>query len=198
MEAALATGVTDLASAVERDGDLTPQPWHATFEDPGEPTPAEAAAYKAEADRIDALTENDVLVVQARAYATEAERLLPALRASIAGDPVLGAALDTISWHDFLLYVKMARAISGQLEQDDDEDEDPIQTDPNGTAKLVRLLLKESRDAWEVLAQVGPGDHDDLAHGMIERLEELDELVEARFPHAMEFIRPGFDERSDR
>jgi hypothetical protein len=68
-----------------------------------------------------------------------------------------------------------------------------VQSDANGTAKLVRLLIRESRDAWEVLAQVGSSESDELARGMIARLEALDALVDVRFPRAMDFVRPGFD-----
>jgi len=193
MEAALAYGGDGHAAFGEDHADdrATPQPWRATFEDPGEPTPAQTAAFQARADQIDALTDADPMVIQARAYATDTEEALLGLRLNVAGDPILSTALDTISWHDFLLFVKMSRAVSSQL--DNDNEDDPVQSDANGTAKLVRLLIRESRDAWEVLAQVGSSESDELARGMIARLEALDALVDVRFPRAMDFVRPGFD-----
>src|SRR5262245_40314301 len=196
MEAALARGEDGRAAFLDDDNSepVTPQPWHAILDEAAAQTPEEAATIQKRLEELDAMTDSDPLVAHALAYATESERLLPALRSTVASDLILATALDTSSWHDFLLYVKMTRAVGGQLDEDGDADDEPVQNDANGTAKLVRVLIRESRDAWEVLAQVGTPQHDEVARRMIATLEELDDLVDARFPHAMAFVRPGFDE----
>lgn len=139
--------------------------------------------------------EVDPLYQQARQYAGLTSALMTSLRPEIdaTGDPVLRTALDVIHWHTYAIQVKVRRALGGLLDPLF-EDDDPVQTDYNGTAKLVRLMIAESRDAWDVLLQspgwVQPGR---LA-AMLDRLAILDAALARRFPRAMEFVRPGFDE----
>ena len=90
--------------------------------------------------------------------------------------------------------MKVRRALGGLLYPLFDNDEDPVQTDANGTAKLVRLMIAESREAWNVLLQSCGGIQPGRLAGMIDRLTMLDAGLARRFPRAMEFVRPGFDE----
>jgi hypothetical protein len=140
--------------------------------------------------------EADPLYLQARQYADLTSELVETLRPEIEAtdDPVLRAALDVIYWHTYAIQVKVRRALGGLLDPLFESDDDPVQTDYNGTAKLVRLMVAESRDAWEVLLH-GPGRiQPGRLAGMIHRLAILDAGLARRFPRAMEFVRPGFDE----
>jgi hypothetical protein len=58
----------------------------------------------------------------------------------------------------------------------------------------VRVTLAEARLAWEVLRAAGIGNG--AAEGMIHRVDVFDAAMAARFPEAMAFVRPGFDEAS--
>jgi hypothetical protein len=81
-----------------------------------------------------------------------------------------------------------------RAQKEEEDDEDGFSMDANGTAKLVRLLIRESREAWQVLMQPGHAIGDGVPARMIARLDALDEAVAARFPDAMAFVRPGLDE----
>jgi hypothetical protein len=67
-----------------------------------------------------------------------------------------------------------------------------VQSDANGCAKLLRLLIAESHDAWNVLS--GDEQTAELEAEMLGRLCNLEDLVQQHFPRAMAFVRPGFDE----
>ena len=140
--------------------------------------------------------EVDPLFVQARQYADLTRALMETLRPEVdaIGDPVLRAALDVIHWHMYAIPVKVRRALGGLLDPLMEDEDDPVQSDYNGTTKLVRLMIVESRIAWDaILHSIGPTHPRRLA-GMVDRLAALDAGLAARFPRAMEFVRPGFDE----
>jgi hypothetical protein len=144
----------------------------------------------------------DALVLDAKEYANIAFNVVTVLIADLKGhgDPVVLAALEAIERQYLCIAAKTYRACSGvvQNELDDrdlDADEELLE-DYNGSAKIVRLMIAESRDAWAVLMQVGRAMADGVPKTMIERLDRLDRDLAVRFPRAMEFVRPGFDEPS--
>jgi hypothetical protein len=101
-------------------------------------------------------------------------------------------ALDTIEWYGIRVSSKINRALVGRARF---EDEDPVQSDWNGSAKVARLEIRESRDAWETLLRAGGAAADSPLRGLVDRLDALDAAVAQQFPDAMAFVRPGFDER---
>lgn len=139
--------------------------------------------------------EVDPLYQQARQYADLTSAIMESLRHEIDAidDPILRTALDVIHWHTYAIQVKVRRALGGLFDPLF-EDDDPVQTDSNGTAKLVRLMIAESRDAWNVLLQSAGRAQPNRLAGMLDRLAILDAGLARRFPRAMEFVRPGFDE----
>ena len=159
------------------------------------PTEAEIKEFEAEEEARDKQLAVDPLVLGSREYAEITHNLTEALRPMVEsdGDAVVLSALDVIQWHTWLIAVKAHRAAHGQL-WDRDEGEHDVQSDANGTAKLLRVILAESRDAWSVLMQAGHAIADGVPGQMVKRLEALDESVAARFPRAMEFVRAGFDD----
>jgi hypothetical protein len=77
-----------------------------------------------------------------------------------------------------------------------ERDFDPVdrQSDANGSAKIARLLIADSRAAWRVLMELGRATADGVPAQLVARLDEIDAGLARRFPHAMAFVRPGFDQ----
>jgi hypothetical protein len=72
-------------------------------------------------------------------------------------------------------------------------EEDPLQNDWDGSAKLARILVRESRQAWEVIIVAGDAPADSPIRGLLPLLDRLDAGLAGRFPRGEEFVRPGFD-----
>jgi hypothetical protein len=107
----------------------------------------------------------------------------------------LARLLDAIGIvrHDcFVIFVKLLRAIDG-LESDerDQWDDDPIQNDHNGSAKLALACIDRSEGAWRAIDRWYPSCG--TARMLADHLAGLRRTVEGRFPHARAFLRPGFD-----
>jgi hypothetical protein len=210
MDEALAAG-RDPAEIEDDDDD---------FEAAGPPSPEFLAAIEAanlmptdaevrESEREDRQrrrrTSAHPLTIASHEYADLCRSVVPALRQVIGtNDALIAAAFETIEHFSYMIAVKTARAVNGlhvpglaaQHDDDDDDDDelDPVQTDGNGTAKLVRLVVAESRDAWEVLQQACAAD-DDIPRQMVRRLSALESAVAAAFPRAMQFVRSGWDDQ---
>jgi hypothetical protein len=87
--------------------------------------------------------------------------------------------------------VKVRRAILSSL----DEEYDPLdlQSDANGSAKVARLMIEESRRSWLVLSVARRPYGDEAPTRLIAALDEIELGLGRRFPRALEFLRPGFD-----
>lgn len=121
------------------------------------------------------------------------------------GDAPFTDSVDAMAWDSartlsWTITAKTARAIHEIIDiqhGDDcvDRTRDPrgIQSDGHGSAKVTRLMIRESRDAWIALAR-HDGPRGSLAGQMIRLLDALDRELVLAFPHAMDFVRPGFDE----
>jgi hypothetical protein len=133
------------------------------------------------------------MVQSAKQYFFTAMPILRALRplGLERGDEAVIAAVDTIEAIAPLVPSKVFRAVSGSEEEDYDPRD--LQSDENGSAKIARIVIGESRDAWQVLMQLGRATADGVPARLVRQLEEIDAGLTARFPHAMQFSRPGFD-----
>ena len=155
-----------------------------------------AAGPKASDDASDdpARHQRDPLVVRAREYANMTHPVMQALGPVLALRDAadLTDAADTIAWFSTLLAPKICRAIASRA--DDSEDPNERQSDANGSAKVARLAIAESRRAWSVLMEAGKATADGVPACAVKTLEEIDRQLAERFPLAMEFVRPGFDE----
>lgn len=109
-------------------------------------------------------------------------------------DPVVGEALAVAGHDAFLVTVKLTRAVGGRdaHERGERRGDGPVQNDWNGSAKVALVCLERSREAWLVIAQASG---DDAACEIAGRMDALRRDVEATFPAARAFVRPGFDER---
>jgi hypothetical protein len=179
----------------------------------GEIDAADAAAYDRDQARRDERRRHDSILREARAYSdlvgawfeVESDSLRAHADALVRRAEVenvddisrieLARILDSLDIvrHDrLLIFVKLRRAIDG-LEDSEREgwDEDPVQNDHNGSAKLALSCIDRSEGAWRAIDQwylSGGG-----ARALAEQLAELRIAVEGRFPRARAFLRPGFD-----
>jgi hypothetical protein len=106
-------------------------------------------------------------------------------------------ALQVARWDRHLIPTKVRRALRGldEYRRGETADDDPVQNDWNGTAKLVLLCIRRSIEAWDTLAE----DRADADARMVAgRLRVLQAEMERTFPKASRFIRPGFDEMTSR
>jgi len=115
-------------------------------------------------------------------------------------DPILALAWDTVHRLALSIHVKARRAVHELVDVDEEEDAvdrtlDPrgTQSDGNGSAKLVLLLIRESAEAWRVISDC-QDECRSTALEMIAVLEALEAELNKAYPYAMEFVRPGFDE----
>jgi hypothetical protein len=136
----------------------------------------------------------DPLIVRAEDYTRLAWRVSRALApvVSARGEPSVIDAVATIEWFALRVSSKIFRAVVGRIERWEPGDE--VQTDCNGSAKAALLSIAESRDAWGVLMEAGKATADGVPAQAVAMLDALDAAVRARFPRAMAFVRPGFDE----
>ena len=136
----------------------------------------------------------DPLIVRAEEYTRLAWRVSRAIApvVSARGEPSVDDTVATIQWFSLRVSSKIYRAVVGRIERW--EPEGQVQTDSNGSAKVALLWIAESRHAWGVLMEAGKATADGVPAQAVAMLAALDAAVRTRFPHAMAFVRPGFDE----
>ena len=136
----------------------------------------------------------DPLAVRAQEYGHLAWRIGRAIApiAAARDDAPLVDAVATIEWFSSMISAKLYRAICGQAEGWEEPDE--VQTDFNGSAKVALVGIGESQRAWAVLMEAGRATANGVPAQAVRILDELDAAVRDRFPRAMAFVRPGFDE----
>jgi hypothetical protein len=167
-----------------------------------DPAAVEEAAEIDESDTVTQASANekadaDVLQQLARRYSSEAYHIvepLSNLSRFHAWAPAVAAAIDTIGWYSGLIPAKIARAVGGAASEGQFVDDDPVQNDWNGSTKVARLAIAESIGAWRTLFEAGDTPVDASIRRTAGLLEQMDGDLAARFPLAMEFVRPGFDE----
>jgi hypothetical protein len=160
-----------------------------------EMTPDESAEFEKQEEARHARIEAATLSKTAQAFTMRSHDWLTArydtLR--IAADPILAEALD-VAMHDSLFIgAKLHRALDGRARHRHGEevDDDPVQNDWNGSAKVALISLERSEAAWRVITEA---TSDPAAHTIADAVRDLRALVHAEFPRAMAFVRPGFDE----
>lgn len=178
----------------------------------GPPRPA-GSAWGARAGHVDAASgdrqlsdrdieerrmriDNDPIVKEAWAASMGGYRWLKAHAGAMraAGDAVLVEALDVATHDSFLVTVKLTRAVDGRdvFERGAALDDEPVQNDWNGSAKVALVCLERSSAAWRVIADAAG---DPSAREIAEQVDALRRAVDRAFPLAHAFVRPGFDER---
>jgi hypothetical protein len=159
---------------------------------------ANSDAVTAELRRADAAVNSDPLQKLATAYTRASVEVVKSLEKASpfhAWDPAVRDSIDTIAWYSGMVSAKIHRALHGRLDREGDGIEwDEVQNDWNGSAKVARLAIAESRLAWEALLTAGDVAQDSPLRKVLDLLDRVDSGTAERFPQAMEFIRPGFDE----
>jgi hypothetical protein len=151
----------------------------------------------AEFDRADAAARADPLHALATAYRRAAFEFVDALavaRLQRSWPAEVDDALDTIGWNAGMVGAKVHRALTGFAERGEFPHDDGVQSDWNGSAKVARLVVAESKEAWRVVMTAGSAAPDSPLLELIALLDRLDRGLADRFPLAMGFVRPGFDE----
>lgn len=104
-------------------------------------------------------------------------------------DPIIVNALEVIEWNKSLLLSKVFRAMSAE----DSEHLYAVERDANGSMKVAMLAIDDLFDAWcDLLLEIPEAENEifDILH----YLSLLKEEINAKFPLASCFVRPGFDE----
>jgi len=101
-------------------------------------------------------------------------------------------AFEVIRWYQYFISAKIARAIRGKVEEEEERDE-KFASDADGSAKIALIAIDRSIGAWAVIFR-----HNHLyaesVFEIISFLGLLRQAVEETFPRARSFIRPGFDD----
>jgi hypothetical protein len=129
----------------------------------------------------------------------KAEDLLTLAQAEIPGTRIdedalkIQDCLEIVRWYQHQIYVKLCRASSGMI-RGELEDVEYFPQDANGSAKVAIIGIERSIASWGGLLQQFP-DQENLILDVLVALKKLLRQVDAAFPDARAFIRPGFDER---
>ncbi|MBE0534321.1 MAG: hypothetical protein IH624_01530 [Phycisphaerae bacterium] len=103
----------------------------------------------------------------------------------------VNAAVETIRWYQHQIYIKLMRAHRKTTPPADPADE--MLDDANGSAKVALIGMDRSIHAWDMLYRILAEEQDSILDILVQ-LGRLRRSVEAVFPAARAFIRPGLDE----
>ncbi|HPR17442.1 MAG TPA: hypothetical protein PLD62_04275 [Candidatus Cloacimonadota bacterium] len=104
----------------------------------------------------------------------------------------LSDATEVIQWYQFQIDVKFRRALDTLYDLNENDD-DLMATDMNGSAKVALIGIDRSLAAWKVLLKMMP-DRQESIFNIIALLKKIQSIGEKQFPAARSFIRPGWDE----
>jgi hypothetical protein len=151
-----------------------------------------------EVDRREETAEGHEICRAAKIYSSlvgdwfaSTQSLFHASPASGEGDTGMEEALEVIRWYQHFIYVKLMRAVRGELEERE-EGLDEFARDSEGSAKIALIGIDRSIGAWGTI-YAGDLLHDEKVLRYVAYLDRLREQVEETFPKARAFIRPGFD-----
>ncbi|NTW68290.1 MAG: hypothetical protein HGB23_00390 [Chlorobiaceae bacterium] len=115
----------------------------------------------------------------------EDESLLPAALSSLE-EPV-----EIIRRYQYFIYPKMVRAVEGRM-NDIASGINSADNDANGSAKIALITIDRSLAAWSRLYTALPS-RENSTLSLLLHLDRLRRSVEALFPAARSFKRPGLD-----
>jgi len=105
-------------------------------------------------------------------------------------------AIDVIRWYQDQIWVKLMRALNGEHQEEEPDDDDELESfpkDSDGSAKVALIGIDRSIGAWSQVRE----NLEDESGSVLNILSDLDALrlkIEGHFPRARSFVRPGFDQ----
>lgn len=99
---------------------------------------------------------------------------------------------EVLQWYRYLIEAKLFRAMSDLFDAEEEPDEILIY-DSNGSAKVALIGIDRSIAAWKELYDIFPEKEDEILRFMI-MLQNIRTLTVGFFPDAEKFVRPGFDD----
>lgn len=105
----------------------------------------------------------------------------------------INECLEVIQWYLHFIAAKCYRLNTETDENAFWEQYPPSERSYNGTAKIALIAIERSISAWALLMEMLPGEEDAIVD-LPAMLQRLKRMIEAEFPDAWSFIRPGFDE----
>jgi hypothetical protein len=104
-------------------------------------------------------------------------------------------ALEVAQWYQHFIHVKLQRAVGSRVFESEERDETlrAYPRDSDGSAKVALIAIDRSMAAWAALRERFESRHGDAILDLLVQLERLRRAVEAEFPQARAFQRPGFD-----
>ena len=108
-------------------------------------------------------------------------------------DALLAEALEIVARDSAFIHAKLSRALDGRdrFPTGEESEDDPVQNDWNGSAKIALISIERAIEAWYTIAETAS---DSRAAALGDQLSELQREARREFPRAEEFVRPGFDE----
>ncbi len=158
-----------------------------------QPTEAELDAIGREEEARDERVDTHSLTTACERFVLLAHTWLSAHRDVAPPSPRAAAALEVMEWDEIFIAAKIHRALRGldeSLEGVSFED-DPVQNDWNGSAKVALISVARSIQAWDAVAEEL---QDDEAATVASELRALQSEAQRCFPDAWRFRRPGFDD----
>jgi hypothetical protein len=99
--------------------------------------------------------------------------------------------LEVVRWYQHQIYIKLCRAAGSMIRGSLDDLEHAPQ-DAGGSAKVAIIGMERSIAAWAAMLHHFP-DQEQQVLGLLATLKRLLRQVEAAYPTARAFVRPGFD-----
>jgi hypothetical protein len=100
-------------------------------------------------------------------------------------------AMEVIRWYQHFIYVKLMRAVRGELDEREEELND-LPKDSEGSAKIALIAVDRSIGAWGTIYGLDSFQNEKILR-IIAYLDRLREEIETTFPGARSFARPGFE-----
>lgn len=114
--------------------------------------------------------------------------------ASAKGELVrLNDCVEVIRWYQAFIYVKVCRAFTSLVEEQDDQ-APAAERDSSGSAKVALIAIERSIAAWVALREMFPEETDSILEILV-HVDRLRRSLLKRFPKARAFKRPGFDDK---
>jgi hypothetical protein len=154
--------------------------------------------FQEESERKDAMAESHETCRAAKVYSdivedwfTSSANLFVASPVLDGGEASLEEAVEVIRWYQHFIYVKLMRAVRGELDERE-EDLDEYPRDSEGSAKVALIAIDRSIGAWGTVYGLDSFQNEKILR-FIAYLDRLREEVEKTLPGARSFARPGFE-----